>query len=811
MPEIQGQLVLAQNQYAFIQDATKGTVQVYAGPHVLALSGNDRPVTYVKETDTFVQVQLTEAIKQTPLVPEGHYLVLENPATDNKKELTFPKSGGNSPIGLEVGRKINILGPATFPLWPGQVAQAIPGHHLRSNQYLVVRVYNAEQANKNRPEFLKPANAEDLTPGQQIVIKGTDVSFFIPQTGFEVLQDNGTYVREALTLELLEYCILLDEDGKKRYERGPQVVFPEATERFVKKSEGADDNQRGTFKFKAIELNDQMGLYIKVIADYTDEDGTEHDTGDELFITGKEQRIYYPRPEHALIEYDDPSKGYKRQRYYGVTIPKGEGRFVLDKAAGQIKKVTGPQIFLPDPRNQVIVRRVLDDRTVRLWYPGNEEAAAFNQQLRQLTENSASYLAEAALLSAAADVSRSINRGTAGSKGYGGDTMRRGTSFTPPPMLTLNTKYDGVPSVNVWTGWAVQVVDKSGNRRVVVGPATVLLEYDESLEIIELSTGKPKNTDNLIRDVYLRVDNNLVSDIVRIETKDLVHVDLRLSYRVNFLREQQDKWFSVQNYVKYLCDHMRSLLKGQLKKQGIKEVTQDAATLVRDIVLGSKEEGKKRVRLFEENGMEVYDVEVLGVTISDAAIANLLTDGQIKAVEATIMLSMDEQRLENTRRSTIIQTEVAELETKAKMVKEHLTRELASAAAETALFRLEAEIKQAIRQRDFEIEAEEKKDQIAASVFARRKTDNDYDIGLEGQRVAFFEKRMAAIGPDLVAAMNTLGQTEFATKLATAIAPLAINEQQGLGTTLERIFKGTALETVLANVQSKGKSLPLPK
>ena len=804
--------MLAQNQFAFLQDATKGTVQVLAGPYVLALSQNDRPVTYKKETDTFVQVQIGEAIKQNPLVPEGHYLVLENPATDNKGELTFPKAGSNSPVGLEVGRKINILGPATFPLWPGQVAQAISGHHLRSNQYLVVRVYNAEQANKNRPDFLQ--GEKDLTPGQQIVIKGTDVSFFIPKTGFEVLPDasnNNIYVREALTLELLEYCILLDEDGKKRYERGPQVVFPEATERFVKKTEGADDSQRGTFKFKAIELNDQMGLYIKVIADYKDDDGVEHLTGDELFVTGKEQRIYYPRPEHALIEYDDPSKGYKRQRYYGVTIPKGEGRYVLDKAAGQIEKVTGPQIFLPDPRNQVIVRRVLDDRTVRLWYPNNEEAAAFNQQLRQLTENSASYLAESVLLGAAADASRSINRGTQGSKSYGGDTMRRGTSFTPPPMLTLNTKYDGIPSINVWTGWAVQVVDKSGNRRVVVGPATVLLEYDESLEIIELSSGKPKTTDNLVRDVYLRVDNNLVSDIVRIETKDLVHVDLRLSYRVNFLREQQDKWFSVQNYVKYLCDHMRSLLKGQLHKQGIKEVTQDAATLVRDIVLGPKVDGKQRTHLFLENGMEIYDVEVLGATISDGVIAELLTNGQIKAVEATILLSMDEQRLENTRRSTVIQTEVAELETKAKLTKEKLNRELATAVAETAMNRLETEVRQSVRAREAEIEAEKQRDSIQSSVLTRRKAENDYDIGLEEQRVSFFEKRMAAIAPDLIVAMNTLGQTEFATKLATAIAPLAISEQQGLGTTLERVFKGTALETVLSNVQTKGKSLPLPK
>jgi hypothetical protein len=68
------------------------------------------------------------------------------------------------------------------------------------------------------------------------------------------------------------------------------------------------------------------------------------------------------------------------------------------------------------------------------------------------------------------------------------------------------------------------------------------------------------------------------------------------------------------------------------------------------------------------------------------------------------------------------------------------------------------------------------------------------------------EKRMAAIVPDLVQAMNTLGQAEFATKLAAAIAPLAINEQLGLGTTLERVFKGTAFETILANVQGRSKA-----
>src|SRR5271166_1322883 len=549
MPDGQ-QLVLAQNQHAFIQDATKGTVQVYAGPHSLGLSPNDKPVVYESTKDEYVSVTMMQAIKQNPLVPEGHYLVLENPSFKQDGALHTPGSGPNSPAQLQVGRKINIAGPTTFPLWPGQFAKAIPGHHLRSNQYLVVRVYNAEQANKNVPASIQVVEGKELANGQLFVIKGTEVPFFIPPTGFEVLQENGNYVREALTLERLEYCILLAESGDKRFERGPKVVFPDATEQFMTKN-----NSR---KFKAIELNDQMGLYLKVIADY-EESGKKFTAGEELFITGAETKIYYPRAEHALIGYKDPTGGFDRERYYGIAIPKGEGRYVLVKDKGDVQTEKGPQIFLPDPRNQVIVRRVLDDKTVQLWYPGNAEALDYNENLRELMDSSEdsgdNYVADSLVRSASVGTERSMNRGLKNSKMLGGaaaaagsfegDKIARGGQFTPPPTLTLNTKYDGVPTISPYVGYAVQVVNKSskpGDRTVVVGPATILLEYDESLAVLELSTGKPKNTDALLRTVYLRVDNNLVSDMVEVETKDLVRVNVKLSYRVNFLREHKDVW-----------------------------------------------------------------------------------------------------------------------------------------------------------------------------------------------------------------------------------------------------------------------------
>ena len=256
----------------------------------------------------------------------------------------------------------------------------MPGHHLRSNQYLVVRVYNGDEATKNAVPFGAKEGTK-FSNGQLVVIKGTEVPFFIPPTGFEVLTEDGKYVREALTLERLEYCILLDEDGEKRFERGPKVVFPEATEKFQTKKDNAEG--ASSRKFKAIELNDQMGLYIKVIADYIDEvfdenitsnvrkdlpndtnvvvikgrtyfrqEGkvfAEYKTGEELFITGKEQRIYYPRPEHALIEYKDPAANFPRQRYYGIAIPTGEGRYILEKNEGDVQTVEGPADFPPGP------------------------------------------------------------------------------------------------------------------------------------------------------------------------------------------------------------------------------------------------------------------------------------------------------------------------------------------------------------------------------------------------------------------------------------------------------------------------------
>ena len=242
MSEMQKDLVLSINEYAYVLDKTKGNVSCWVGPAKTSLSTSDSLVKFNSKTKRFEPCSYDNAINLFTIAPENWYVILKNP-TGNDKHPT-PGTANSLPEQVNVGRKINIRGPVSFALYPGQMAKVIRGHALRSNQYLLARVYEAESANKSDGEVLdvegkKVSLSHNYVNGQMLVIKGTEVSFYIPPTGIEVVPvTEDKYVHEAVTLERLEYCILKDEDGNKRYVHGPEVVFPEPTETFVTSPSG---------------------------------------------------------------------------------------------------------------------------------------------------------------------------------------------------------------------------------------------------------------------------------------------------------------------------------------------------------------------------------------------------------------------------------------------------------------------------------------------------------------------------------------------------------------------------------------------
>jgi major vault protein len=811
-------LVLAPNEFAFILDETKGHVIAYVGPHKTSLANTDRPVAFDEGTRRYRRCNLEEAIRPNPYAEEGWYVVLENPAPDGNDQ--HPHSGPNSTARLTWGRKVNIPGPSTFPLWPGQVARVVAGHYLRSNQYLVVKVYNEEAARDNWAQaVIKPQKdtsvesdpsahgAPDLTLGQLLVIKGTEVSFYIPPTGIEVLRDEtDRYIRDAVTLERLEYCILLDEDGNKRYIEGPAVVFPRPTERFVERG--------GHRKFKAIELNEISGLYIKVIAPYVDDQGVERKIGEELFLTGKDQMIYFPRPEHALIRYADGSGG--KEIHNSVAIPAGQARYVLNRLTGEISLKMGPCMFLPDPRREVLVRRVLSQAQCELMYPGNEEVLEYNRRLMGQPRNQPTTARKRAESPLPGGAPAALEK--AGDSLMGDDFMRSQT-FTEPRQITLDPRFEGAVTINIWTGYAVLLVSNSGARRVVVGPAPVVLQYDETLEAMELSTGTPKTDEELMHTVYLRAINNKVSDLIEAETRDLCNVNVRVSYRVNF-EGDPDRWFNVENYVKFLTDHLRSVVRSAIKRKGIEEFHNDAIAIVRDAVLGASSSAGRTGRNFEENGMRVYDVDILDVGIGDEAIAMMFQQTQHEVVRQAITLAQEEQALQATIRTEQIKqdTQEARFETFRKDIA--IRMEELGRNQELVTARIQSEGSAAILQLQQKENQQPALDAVHQAEMARsrslkmtelelaEKAMEQRLLELAGEVKATVDKA-GAISPDLIAALQSFSDRDLAGKMAQSMAPLAILGGSSVSEVLQSLLRGTALEGAAVPSRHNGGPTPL--
>ena len=819
MSEIQQKdLVLNPNQYSYVLDKTKGNISCWVGPCKTSLSTSDALVRFNERTKEFETCDYDHALNLFCCAPENWYIILKNPVDGDK----HPTAGtaNTTPETMSIGKKVNIRGPVSFALYPGQMAKVIRGHALRTNQYLLARVYEADAANHNQGEVID-ANGNKVentvtncVNGQILIIKGTEISFYIPPTGIEVIPIENNpqkgYVREAVTLERLEYCILKDENGNKRYVHGPEVVFPKPTETFV-------TSPRGGVVFKAIELSKISGIYVKVIAEYTDDKKKVHPVGEEMFITGADQMIYYPRPEHAIINYDN------KVMHHAIAIPEGEGRYIMDRLTGEIKTIKGPAMYLPDPRTEVVVRRKLTPNQCHLWYPGNGDVLAFNEGLseksveKSLRTNNKSISADSFWNTVSANNCSYLNETvTTLSDIEASASVSRGTSYTKPRTITLDNKYEGVVSVDVWTGYAVDVISKNGERKVVCGPQTILLDYDQTLEALELSTGRPKNTDHTIKTVYLKHENNKVTDIIDVETKDFVKATVKISYCVNFDKKLQDKWFNIDNYVKYLCDRERSLIKKYVKNYTIDEFYQNYSSIVHDIAVDNIDNGEQGDtdrpwgRYFEENGMYVYDAEVLNLNVQ-SDIEELLTEHQYEMVkknleladaeknvqiaEALIEAEKKEQELRYDK--TVNKLELQKLESEKKIAMQaELNR--AQEAERVAAKQAEADLQVLI---DKVHEANLAREQAEAD---QRQKNAEAAAALEKQKQdAYAEtvsKIMASIGPDLVAAMTTKSNEDMLSAVTEAIAPYSIAKGEPIAQTVNTLLRGTSLEGILEDV-----------
>lgn len=834
--------VLPPGTYAYILDGTKGQVRIHVGPIVINQTNQDTPVVFNHRTHRFEPTTLEGSVQQNVVVPEGFYAVLTNPAKTRDGSDLHPDPGRlQDPPDLLIGQKENAPGPVNFALFPGQSCEVRRGHHLRSNEYLRIKVYNEDKARENWSRaVVKSADGEsvtnavpqDLAMGKHYNVLGTEVSFYIPPTGVSVVPDTEAtqgaergFVRSAVTLEQLEYAILVDEDGNKEYPRGPRVVFPRPTQRFVVDGQGRR-------KFRAIEMNELQGIQLKFSADVrlAFVDGTSHSfkAGEEVFVTGKEMPIYFPEEGHQIVRYDGKSI------HYAMAIPEGEARYVMNRKTGAIHTVVGPCMLLPNPVTEIIVRRALSDGESIVMFPGadgtgSKEALAYNRWLREQSAHEPStrqgVVSEARIEQQSkksdvaddvAPVQQARHRGQAsglpesrqGRSEALAETAERSSSFNEPRMITFANRNKGVPTIRLQPGYAVNVVNPDGSRRVVLGPSTLLLEFGQTLDVLTLSTGKPKTEAKLLRTAYLNVHNNRISDVIVVETSDHVQVEVRLTYNVTF-EPPSDRWFHLENYVRHLCDHVRSIVKGKVRRIRIEDFYESSTDLLRTMVLGEHKEGQGRPGLaFPQNGMRITDAEVLSVEVADPSIGQLLARAQHQVVQENIRLKQEQKRIEVLEKTE----ELRRAEALAKFLSEKRIAELSVLEVEeqlkVGLARLASEITQADKRREAELAAQVILDLSHERVLGRDRASRDQAEAfakaaqareLEGvtRRAEAAIAQLHAITPHLVEALQAAGAQETLAKVAHSLSFHAMFGASNGADFLKRVFDGTPLALLM--------------
>jgi len=795
-----------------ILDVSTAVITMTVGDKKVTIEKSQVPVIYdpkAGDGTNFRKASIREAMTKNIVAPNGYYIVLLNPSENDE----FPPEKDSvqcrsADMKLMVGKKIVIRGPFDKPLWPGQSATRIRGHKQRTDNYLVIEVYDRDQALKalkyedeNIQYFIKKVIQRDIPDeefklenhienGVKFNVTGSDFPFFIPYDGFQVLinpeyknNDNDgidKYIRNAVSLEAIQCVMLRDESGKTRIIKGNAngvIVVPEPTEEF-------ETDKNGNIIHKALELPPVAGIHVKVNESYTDENGIEYKMGDERFIT--DQRIYFPNINESIIRYGENSEPI----HFGTVIQPGHERYVMDRITGHIRNESKPLTLL-NPIEEVFVRRALPIKTAKLLYPGNDEVIEYNRKLWKSSKDQHTGMVsedsftevlknyklgtEDQYLSADSVRTRGVSKGGISDE-HLGRTIRRKVKYTKPREISLDdTKFSGAPHIRVFENYAMCIASESGDRHVVVGNKPYNLKFDELPEILTFSTGKCKTEHNIVNDVYLQIKNNFISDIFECITSDGQIVNIRLRYHVNFTGDDPIKWFSIPNYPLFLCEQMRSLIKNKVLETSSEDMYYNYTTILNDLIITDAR------NKFDDNNMEIKAIQINKVRFEDSSFIGQLDDLNTDIISNEFEIKLITEKNDKLTQLEQLKNQQSELTKNISDIETDQQLVISENRLKLNMHNIQSQQTEQKAHEDFRIELEKVKDVIFQHELSRTKENNAEAISNEAIRQELREKliniataaavkQVGALSPELMGVIQAISNRHVATDMAKHVS-----------------------------------------
>lgn len=187
---------------------------------------------------------------------------------------------------------------------------------------------------------------------------------------------------------------------------------------------------------------------------------------------------------------------------------------------------------------------------------------------------------------------------------------------------------------------------ESDRRRVEFGPKKVFLGPHERPKVLFISGGVPVKP-NVLRIAKLGLGPDFIRDRLRVRTKDNATLTLEVTYRWQFRVDDThpEKLFALKDFVGYAAQALASEIREAAAQHDFEAFHSGAAGIVKTTVFAKATE-----RVFEQNGLAIFGIDVEGVTPDDPQIVAKLTDTIKTTVDIVTKRQQQEAQLESERR-----------------------------------------------------------------------------------------------------------------------------------------------------------------
>jgi len=152
---------------------------------------------------------------------------------------------------------------------------------------------------------------------------------------------------------------------------------------------------------------------------------------------------------------------------------------------------------------------------------------------------------------------------------------------------------------------------------------------------------------NVLRIAKLELGPDFIRDRLSVRTRDNATLDLDVTFRWRFIvdKENPKKLFALKDFVGFTAQTLSSEIREAAAQHTFDEFHSKAGEVIKNTVFGDKTS-----RLFDENGLEIFGVDVEGITPEDPEIRERLATAIKTNVDIYTARVQQEARLDSERR-----------------------------------------------------------------------------------------------------------------------------------------------------------------